>query len=332
MNGLKRAGRIFSDNEYFILTTHEGPDADGVGAEIVLCKMLGALGKKARIVNSNALQERYAFLDPEGLVEAYDEGKHKKLAAKSVLVVLDTDDEFNTGKIADELLPGVLMVFTIDHHESDRKPRNEGYMDARASSTCELVLRLARSLGAELDLTANRAAYAGIVYDTGSFIYPKTNVETFKEALRLVKAGVVPNEIYHLMYESASVGSLVLQKLVLSTLDLQAGGRIAIQQMHGSDLVEAGAAYEEAESLINIPLKSKEVEVSIFFKEGPDGKLRCSLRSKGGVNVSAIAQSFGGGGHRTAAGFKCPKGLAETKAEVLRIIEAVLANTDNGVR
>jgi len=332
LNGLKRAGRIFSDNEYFILTTHEGPDADGVGAEIVLCKMLGALGKKARIVNSNALQERYAFLDPEGLVEAYDEGKHKKLAAKSVLVVLDTDDEFNTGKIADELLPGVLMVFTIDHHESDRKPRNEGYMDARASSTCELVLRLARSLGAELDLTANRAAYAGIVYDTGSFIYPKTNVETFKEALRLVKAGVVPNEIYHLMYESASVGSLVLQKLVLSTLDLQAGGRIAIQQMHGSDLVEAGAAYEEAESLINIPLKSKEVEVSIFFKEGPDGKLRCSLRSKGGVNVSAIAQSFGGGGHRTAAGFKCPKGLAETKAEVLRIIEAVLANTDNGVR
>ncbi len=332
MNGLKRAGRIFTENDNFILTTHEGPDADGVGAEIVLCKMLGVLGKKARIVNSNALQERYAFLDPDGLVEAYDEGTHKKLAAKSILVVLDTDDVYNTGKIADELLPNVLMVFTIDHHESDQKPRNEGYFDGRASSTCELVLRIARSLGAKLDLTASRAAYAGIVYDTGSFIYPKTSVGTFKEAIHLVKAGVVPNEIHHLMYESASVGSLVLQKLVLSTLDMQAEGKIAIQQMKGSDLVEAGAAYEEAESLINIPLKSKEVEVSIFFKEGPDGKLRCSLRSKGNINVSAIAQGFGGGGHRTAAGFKCPKGLAETKAEVLKILKATLANADDGVR
>jgi phosphoesterase RecJ-like protein len=197
-------------------------------------------------------------------------------------------------------------------------------VDTDAASTCEMIVKMAGTYKVAIDREMASIAYAGILYDTGSFIYPKTSARTFKAALDLVKAGAVPNEIYRNMFESASVGALLLQKRVLSSLDLRASNRIALQTLTKQDLESSGAAYEDAESLINIPLKSKEIEVSILVKENEDGRIRCSLRSKGRVNVSAIAQTFGGGGHRTAAGFKSRQGLAETKEEVLKKVISAL--------
>lgn len=332
MDDLQKAASFFSSRDDFLITTHEGPDADGLGAEVVLIKALRHLGKKARIVNASPATERYAFIDPEKLIGVCDCRAEKKPDGPFVLVVLDSADRFNLGTVSDALLDAAAELYAIDHHEPPKKGAISGLIDTTASSTCELVVRLAELLGAPLDGVSAEAAYAGIVYDTGSFIYPKTSASTFRTAIRLVEAGAVPNRIYQAMYESASLGALLLQKRVLSTLELHCGGKIAFQLMLKGDLEEAGAGYEEAEPLINIPLRSKQVQVSILMKESPDGKLRGSLRSKGAVNVSAIAQTFGGGGHKTAAGFKCTKGLAETKAEVLQKVTAALEAASIGCR
>jgi len=332
VNGFEKAIRFFGENNRFILTTHEGADADGIGAEVILARALRFLDKNVRVVNADTIQSRYEFLDPENMLERFDESVHSGLAEAYALVVLDSADLLNLGVISDTIVPKAIRVFSIDHHEKTKDSSVDGYLDPSASSTCEMVVRLIEKLGVPIDGISARAAFAGIVYDTGSFIYPKTNAATFKTALTLVEAGAVPTEIYRAMYESASVGALILQKLVLSTLELHEGGRIAVQTMLKSDLEQAGAGYEEVEPLINIPLRSKDIEVSILFKESPEGRLRCSLRSKGAVNVSILAQNFGGGGHKTAAGFKCARGLAETKVEVLQKVTAALRAASSGVR
>ena len=317
--------RLFIDrHERFILTTHEGPDADGIGAEIALAGVLRTMGKMVRIINSNEPPAKYAFMDPQKLLEIFSADRHGSFADTAALVVLDSSDRHHLGLVSDELVPKAAELFSIDHHERPKREPLEGWIDSKASSTCEMIARLADALGVPLDGAAADAAYAGIVFDTGSFVYPKTTARTLRVAVKLVEAGVVPNRIYQSMYESASIGSLLLQKRVIATLELLCGGRLAVQTMGREDLEASGAGMDEADSLINIPLRCKEVEVSVLFKETPEGRLRGSLRSKGRVNVSEIAQHFGGGGHRTAAGFKCAKGLAETKAEVLQKVSAAL--------
>jgi phosphoesterase RecJ-like protein len=123
------------------------------------------------------------------------------------------------------------------------------------------------------------------------------------------------------------VGALLLQKQVLSTLEILCEGKVAVQVLRKKDLEASGANFEDAESFINIPLKSLDVVVSILVKENLEGKIRCSLRSKGQINVSKIAQSFGGGGHITAAGFKSSNSIEDTLKKVIETVEKSLELT-----
>jgi phosphoesterase RecJ-like protein len=126
--------------------------------------------------------------------------------------------------------------------------------------------------------------------------------------------------------ESASRGALLLQKQSLSTLEFYEEGRIAIQTLRKEDFLSCGANFEDAEILVNIPLKAKEVEVSLLIKETPEGEVRCSLRSKGKINVSKVAQVFGGGGHAHAAGFKSRLNQEETLKKLLECVIAKFAS------
>jgi phosphoesterase RecJ-like protein len=223
-----------------------------------------------------------------------------------------------------EIIPRFKDAFVIDHHEPSKLSAIRGYSDNSSAATCEMVLEMAEELGVSLDKESAAAAYAGISYDSGSFAYSKTTERTFKAALYLVRSGAIPYDVYSQVYESASTGSLLLQKQVLSSLGIRAQGRVAIMVLRKDDLDFTGAKFEDAESFINIPLKSRDIEVSIMIKENTDGLIRCSLRSKGKVNVSKIAQQFSGGGHATAAGFKSDMNIEKTLEKVLGKVITVL--------
>jgi phosphoesterase RecJ-like protein len=306
-----------------VLTTHENPDADGIGAEILFAHILRSMKKTVWILNMSPMPERFAFMDPQGMVEVWDEAKHGEAPAQSALMLVDTADEFNTGGMI-KIMPRFREVFVVDHHEMSGHATLDGYIDSSASSTCEMVVEIAESLGVKPDVYSAKAAFAGISYDSGSFAYSKTTARTLKAALSLIEAGVIPYEIYGALNESASTSALLLQKQVLSTLDIHARGRVAVQILRKEDLESTGADFEDAESFINVPLKSKDILVSILIKENTEGRIRCSLRSKGQVNVSKIAQHFSGGGHVMAAGFKSALPLEETLTQVLRKVETVL--------
>jgi phosphoesterase RecJ-like protein len=303
-------------NTRFVLTTHDAPDADGIGAELALAFILEGLGKEALILNASAVPERFRFMDPLNRAGVWDQEKHRDLPAAAALIILDTSDEFHTGAMKD-VIPLFHKVMTIDHHELNPRSSLRGYIDPGAAATCELVLDIAAHFNQTLDRNTAAAAFAGLSYDSGSFSYSKTTARTFTAARILVEAGARPYEIHGYLNESASTASLLLQSRILAGLTLHCGGRVAAMTLRQADLAATGALFEDAESFINIPLKSRDIAVSIMVKENEDGKIRCSLRSKGAVNVSKIAQQFSGGGHAQAAGFRSDAALEATMDQVL---------------
>jgi phosphoesterase RecJ-like protein len=303
----------------FIITAHETPDGDAIGSECAMRRALRSLGKEAIIINADPTPHKYAYLDAERVIGVLNgEGTLPPDIAEYSLLMLDTNDIRNIGQVATLVLPRVKEHFIIDHHEKDRDDVLAGnFIQKSASSTCELIYQILRELNVPMDFSIAQALYTGIVYDTGCFIYPKTTALTFEIARDLVAVGVQPNVVYAHLYESNSISALVLQSRVLATLELHYSDHVSILTMRRQMILDSGANYEEADQLINIPLKSEDVRVSVFFKENPEGILRCSLRSKGNINVAEIAQQFDGGGHKTAAGFKCRVSLEETRKIIL---------------
>jgi bifunctional oligoribonuclease and PAP phosphatase NrnA len=322
------AAAFLREHDQYVIISHDGPDADGLGAAYALASTLIAIGKRAVPAVGGKLSDKYCYIDRRGLFanlasSAPGEGLPFP-PGEAISIIVDTHDLDYLGAESAAVVGASTAVLMIDHHEPRRKAGELELLDSAASSSCELVFMIARALGVSLPLDAAEAVFAGIVYDTGSFAYPKTGERTFECALELVRLGVAPYEIHKRMFESSSDGSLLLQKAVIASLELRLQGRVAIQSLDRKTLSSTGASYEDAESLVNIPLQNRTVEVSVLFKENLEGRLRCSLRSKGAVNVARIAQAFGGGGHKTAAGFTCALPLAAAKDDVLQSIAATL--------
>ncbi|MCL2801572.1 MAG: bifunctional oligoribonuclease/PAP phosphatase NrnA [Treponema sp.] len=307
----------------FILTTHDSPDADGLGAEAVLTSILKKKGKETKIIHSSPIPGYLDFIKEGFEIEQWDPDKHTPLLENSALLVLDTSDEHHLGSIR-EAVKKVKETFSIDHHDPKKTEKLNGLVDPSASSVSELSIELACAMGIELDPFTATAAYAGIVSDSGFFAYPKTSMRTFKAAMKTLEWGAAPNLIYKQLMENSSCASILLQKQALSSLEFHAGRKIALMVLRWEDFEKAEAQFDEVENTVNIPLKAKEVEVSILLKEKEQGEIFCSLRSKGTLNVSKIAQNFGGGGHVTAAGFRTYIGIEETIKKLLACVESRL--------
>jgi bifunctional oligoribonuclease and PAP phosphatase NrnA len=301
-----------------IITTHENPDPDGLGAELVFFQLAKSMGKKPRIVNSDAISEKYRFIDPENTIEDWKNLK-KPLDRESALVIMDSADEYNIGEIR-ELVHYAPEVFVIDHHEPNPFNTLSGYIDPAASSTCEMAVELATKAGVQLTCVNAKAAFAGIAFDTGFFAFNKTTTRTFRAATLLTEAGAVPYEIYQEYFTKHSLASLLLEKTVFGNMELVNHGKVAVQLLRKEFLESCHGTLDDTHGFINTPLKCEEVQVSIFVKENREGHVKCSLRSKGNINVSKIAQSMGGGGHISAAGFKSSRSLDETLRIVLEKI------------
>ena len=300
------------------LTVHESPDGDAIGSEFAMVQALKQLGKTVMTCNADAAPQKFAFLDETNELQVVTtEDQLPADIGDYGLLILDTNDTNNIGHISELVLPRVKDHFIIDHHEAEDDILAGNLIQKSASSTAEILYQLFVALGLEVSYATARALFVAIVFDTGSFVYPKTTATTFGIARDLVAKGVVPNEMYARVYESNSVSSLMLQSRVFASLELLCDDRVALQVMTQETLQDYGAQYEEADQIINIPLMSESVQVSVFFKENNEGRMRCSMRSKGHVNVADIAVRFGGGGHKTAAGFRCPDGYDKARQKLL---------------
>lgn len=315
---------FFEETDKLLLTTHESPDGDGLGAEYALCEALLKKRKEVRILNADIPSSKYAFIDKKGIIKTLGvDAEYPDDLENWTLVVLDTEPT-NIGNISEITLETCREVIVVDHHKPKSDANYRGWLASDSSSTCEMVFRILEAMKLKIYKDIAVALYTGIVYDTGSFVYPKTHARTFQIAEKLVAQGVVPNKIYTKLYESKSSGALICQSLVSSTMFIRDSGRVGVQIMPRETLIASGAGYDETQEIINIPLQCSDIRVSVFLKENEQGIRRCSLRSKGEVDCATIAQSFGGGGHKTAAGFKFVDSFEEILEKILDAIHHYL--------
>jgi phosphoesterase RecJ-like protein len=309
---------FIKNNSLFILTAHETPDGDAIGSECAFARFLKNLGKTVYIFNSDPTPRKFRFIDQnKDVVVIKNKQQLPANLGEYVLVILDTNDTNNIGRISQLVLPNVKEYFIIDHHDIEIDIHSGNIVLKNASSTAEILYQIMKAFKADIDQPTALALFTAIVYDTGSFVYPKTTAFTFQIAQEMVAKGVNPNFVFSQVYECNSISSVILQSRVLASLELVLHNHVAIQVMLRDTILKSGAKYEEADQIINIPLKAEAVKVSLFFKEDIAGLMRCSLRSKGHIDVAEIAKDFGGGGHRNAAGFKCREPMAAVREKVL---------------
>ncbi len=324
MKNLNKFYKYLEKYEKFIITSHENPDGDAIGSEYALCSHLIKCGKKAQILTCESLPDKYKFMDKNNLINIISEEQQiPEDIGDHLLVIIDTNTPYNTGNIYTFLEEKISDIFIIDHHENpdeDGDIKEYNCIETDASSSCEIVYHIIKNskLNNEITFDMAQAMFSGIVYDTGSFIYPKTSALTLAIAASLVEKGVNPSSVYSQMYESNSLSSLKLQSKVFSDIEFYHDHQIALQIMTKDTLKLFNALYEDGDTIINIPLKCRDIKISVFFKENYKNVMRCSMRSKNSLDVASIARSFGGGGHTTAAGFKCNEPLETIKKKVLK--------------
>jgi phosphoesterase RecJ-like protein len=195
-----------------------------------------------------------------------------------------------------------FFVINIDHHPGNGNYGHINWFDASAAACAEMVFDLVRALGVPLTTEIATHVYLAILTDTGSFHYSSISPRTFEICRECLEAGVDPVRVARNVYDSNNMGRLKLFGAVLSAMQLDPSGRIAIVYVDHEMAREAGGTYEDTEGLINLPLTVKEIQAVVFFKQVEGDEYRVSMRSKGEIDIGAIAKEFGGGGHKNAAG------------------------------
>ena len=298
-NALDEAARTLAGARRIVALGHIGPDGDALGSALAVALAARNAGKEAwaSFGHPFVVGDEFRFLameplvDPDTLTDEYD-----------VVVACDTANPDRLGSA----LPiarraGTLIV--VDHHRS-----NDGFGDIRivdpdAAATVELILALLDRLEWPVDAATATALYTGLVTDTGRFQYSSTTPRTHEVAARLVGAGAEPPVVGRHVYEESAFGYLAVLGAVLARAVLDTDAGLVWSVMRRDDLTHAGIGYQDADGLIDVLRIAREADVACLLKEMEPGVLKGSLRSRGRVDVNAIAARFGGGGHHNAAGF-----------------------------
>lgn len=294
----------------FLLTSHARPDGDAVGSLLALAGILRALGKTAAVVMSDPVPVIYHPLPhSDTVIHSSKVNGHYEAA-----ILLECDSLPRTG------LQGLEKHFliSIDHHVSGKRFANVNWIDPSACACAEMVFQLGVAAGATITPEIASCLYTAVLTDTGSFSYSNTNAHTFELARQLIERGADPVRLAQNVYFSYPTSKMRLLGAALSRLHRD--GPITWMAVTREDMKQSEALEEDSEGLVNYALGISGVEVAIFFRETADHRVRVSLRSKGAVNVSAIAEKFDGGGHECASGFAV-EGSLETAIE--RVLEAL---------
>jgi phosphoesterase RecJ-like protein len=317
---LERFAAYLDRHAKVLLTTHEGPDGDGVGAAIALAAHLKATGKQARIVVTPALPENLRFLDPEGWVEAFQpEGQHRELAAwPDAWLLIDASEPHRMGPLFAAFQATSAARACLDHHLKDAPQGfDDEFTDPTASASAELVYDFVRPrLSGDLPPVMAQALYAGLVSDTGNFRHSNSTPKIHLAAADLIAQGIHPARTFNALYQTATPAKLRLFGRAMGGLQLRDGGRFAYVAVTAADLAACGATYEDLDDLVEEPRKLRGVEVAALFSETSDGRAKVSLRSRERVDVNAVCRQFGGGGHRLASGAKVTQPLETFIAQV----------------
>ncbi len=307
-------------NDRFLLTTHVRPDADGLGSKLALAETLEAMGKHVQLVIASVFPKRYDFMDPQRRIKRFsppgDEYRDVQVA-----IVLDTGTWNQLGDFGPFLKDLSAAKVVIDHHVSQDPIADLQLVDTSAEATGRLVFEAINALQTPLSASAANYLFVALAMDTGWFRHKNTTPKTFALAEKLVASGAQPTASYDELFELNSLGRLKLMGLVLSRLQVVHDGRIAFTEVHRSDYEATGALPQDTEDLVNFARSVDGAQVGLILMEQPAGGIKVSFRSQS-ADVAKVAEQFGGGGHKLAAGAILDTTLDDAREKVLNAVSA----------
>lgn len=320
----RKLDEFISKNDKFIVSTHQSPDADGIGAEIAFVNLLKELGKETIIVNSDPTPENLLFMDIDDEINVITNGYEiPDNIDEYAQFVLDTNDYDNIGKAYDLLRNRVKDLFIIDHHEGKVDELHENHIKVAVSSTAEIIYFIIKHFNKKINFRVAQAIFTGMVFDTGSFKYPKTSADTYRIAAECLDLNVKPPKIHEYLYENNTLSSFKLRSEILSSIEVFHGGKLVAMKLTPEMIKDTGSSFEEGEPAINLPLTVKGVSASLLVKHDGIGPVKVSMRTKGDYNVAEIAIANNGGGHKNAAGYQSKLSFDKTYKQALKNLEAL---------
>lgn len=289
----KQAFELIKNSQNITLLSHIDPDADALGSALSMYPILKKLGKGVSVVNyTKEIDKSLDFLPN------FSKIKHQLPKKIDLAITFDTGSLDRVGFELDN-----IKVLNIDHHRSNPRYGDLNLVEDSFPSTSAVVFKLLEENGVVIDKDVATCIYTALVSDTGFFKFEETKEDTFILASKLVRAGVEPSYVAKMLTQRESLAKIRLTSLIYDTLDLKLNAKVAMVKLTKEMLDITGARVSDSEDIANSIRALATVEVAIFLKEREGGVIKVSLRSKNHVDVSKIALSFGGGGHRRASGF-----------------------------
>ena len=317
---LEAAAAFIRAHGDFVLIAHVSPDGDTLGSCLALKNALSSLGKNAVVVCEDPVPAIYRFLPGADAVRSPEQA-----GGYDAVIAVDCADKARTGRAA--VLTERADTLNIDHHETNTGYLNENYVE-HVAATGELIFQLFAALGLPLSQDAARCLYTAIITDTGNLSYSNTTPDTLRIVAELLETGIDLPALNRAIYRTVPFHKVRLLGCVIRNTRLYGGGRIGMSFVTLADFAESGASAEDTEGAIDSIRDVDTVELAVLLRECGDGSIRVGLRGKRSADVSKIAKSFGGGGHRLAAGCTIHQPLAAAYDLVLAEAEALLAEED----
>lgn len=311
---------LFQSASSFAVLAHQRPDGDAIGSTLALGLALKNLGKPVRFLNDDGLPANLAFLPGSNLIEQPAPGQ---TVEAEVAIAVDCANRERLGPNALAALAGAKTWVNIDHHVSNEGYGDLHYINSGAPAAGEIIYDLLTT--AALPLTPEIASnlYVAISTDTGSFQYQSTTAHTYEIAAALIRAGINVSKLCQDTYESYPLRRVELLRHLLNAMQISHGGKVASWALTRAFADSINMQPDDNEGLMDNLRSIQGVVVAAAFEElpGPEGKIRLSLRSKDpAIDVGAVCASFGGGGHRLAAGARLAGPLSDAQSRVFQAL------------
>jgi phosphoesterase RecJ-like protein len=311
---------LIRNSQKIILSTHRQCDGDGLGAELALYYALKKIKKDVRIVNVDSTPRKYRFLGSDKVISLFQNNPVMDLKA-DLCLIFDTNDERLLEPLYSGLKKSVGKILFIDHHpllQNGPQPSSESFIDTTAASTGELAYGLIKDLGIPLDADIARALYTSITFDTQLYRYIRSSPKSHLIAAELLTHPIDAQEVHRALFGNQTVQKMAFLAKALGQIEYFCHGQLAVLRLRDADLLAHNLEPDEARDVIDMIMNIESLEAAVIFREDATNEYKLSLRSKGKLEVSSVAESLGGGGHAHSAGAFIKGNYLDLKEKVVK--------------
>jgi|LSQX01.3.fsa_nt_gb phosphoesterase RecJ-like protein len=320
---LNDIAKKINDANNIAILPHISPDGDCVGSSFALSFLLKKIGKFSEVILEEDIPKSLSFLP--GNYKIYDEDTDYK--AFDTVICIDSGDEKRINK-RKTIFNTARLTINLDHHITNTKYAQYNYVDSKASATGEIIYDLVKAIGVAFDNEIAINIYTAVVTDTGGFRYSNTSERTHRIVAELLQYGINIEKTNRIIFSTQTIAQLKLTAAVIDSIELYENGKIAVAIISGETMKSIGAMEDDADGLSNLPRNIEGVEIGVLFRETKEGIIRVNFRSNEYADVSKVAKTFGGGGHKKASGCTLDLNMDIAKSKIIDAARKVIQQKD----